>query len=74
MTLREAFDVLGYRRVEWKCDSLNERSRRAALRLGFCFEGIFRQHMIIKGKNRDTAWFAMLDSDWPDVKLRLEFP
>jgi RimJ/RimL family protein N-acetyltransferase len=70
--LREAFDDLGYRRVEWKCDSLNERSRRAALRLGFRFEGIFRQHMIVKGKNRDTAWFAMLDSDWPEVKRRLD--
>jgi RimJ/RimL family protein N-acetyltransferase/predicted enzyme related to lactoylglutathione lyase len=64
MMLREAFEALGYRRVEWKCDSLNVRSRRAALRLGFRFEGIFRQHMIVKGKNRDTAWFAMLDSDW----------
>ncbi len=64
LMLAEAFDVLGYRRVEWKCDSLNERSRRAALRLGFRFEGIFRHHMIVKGKNRDTAWFAMLDSDW----------
>ena len=70
--LGEAFDVLGYRRVEWKCDSLNERSRRAALRLGFRFEGIFRQHMIVKGKNRDTAWFAMLDSDWREVNRRLE--
>jgi RimJ/RimL family protein N-acetyltransferase len=70
--LHEAFEVLGYRRVEWKCDSLNERSRRAALRLGFRFEGIFRQHMIVKGRNRDTAWFAMLDSDWPDVKRRLD--
>jgi RimJ/RimL family protein N-acetyltransferase len=72
LMLTEAFDVLGYRRVEWKCDSLNERSRRAALRLAFRFEGIFRQHMIVKGKNRDTAWFAMLDSDWPEVKRRLE--
>ncbi len=72
LMLREAFDVLGYRRVEWKCDSLNQRSRRAALRLGFRFEGIFRQHMIVKGKNRDTAWFAMLDSDWPEVKRRLD--
>jgi RimJ/RimL family protein N-acetyltransferase len=72
LMLREAFDVLGYRRVEWKCDSLNQRSRRAALRLGFRFEGIFRQHMMVKGKNRDTAWFAMLDSEWPDVKRRLE--
>ena len=65
--LHEAREVLGYRRVEWKCDSLNERSRRAALRLGFRFEGIFRQHMIVKGRNRDTAWFAMLDSDRKSV-------
>jgi RimJ/RimL family protein N-acetyltransferase len=72
LILREAFDVLGYRRVEWKCDSLNERSRRAALRLGFRFEGIFRQHMIIKGRNRDTAWFAMLDEAWPQVRSNFE--
>jgi RimJ/RimL family protein N-acetyltransferase len=62
---RHVFDDLGYRRYEWKCDALNAPSRRAALRLGFTFEGIFRQHMIIKGRNRDTAWFAMLDTDWP---------
>lgn len=62
---RRAFEELGYRRLEWKCDSRNVRSRRAALRLGFAFEGIFRQHMVIKGANRDTAWFAMLDRDWP---------
>ncbi|UXU75150.1 MULTISPECIES: GNAT family N-acetyltransferase [unclassified Paracoccus (in: a-proteobacteria)] len=55
----------GYRRVEWKCDALNAPSRRAALRYGFSFEGVFRQHMIYKGRNRDTAWFAMLDRDWP---------
>jgi RimJ/RimL family protein N-acetyltransferase len=72
LMLCEAFDVLDYRRVEWKCDSLNQRSRRAALRLGFRFEGMFCQHMIVKGKNRDTAWFAMLDSDWPEAKRRLE--
>jgi RimJ/RimL family protein N-acetyltransferase len=71
LMLREAFEQ-GYRRVEWKCDSLNERSRRAALRLGFTFEGIFRQHMIVKGRNRDTAWFAMLDHEWPSVRARLE--
>lgn len=59
-----AFDA-GYRRVEWKCDALNAPSRRAALRYGFAFEGIFRQHMIYKGRNRDTAWFAIIDSDWP---------
>ena len=62
---RYAFEALGYRRYEWKCNALNARSRGAALRLGFRFEGIFRQHMIIKGRNRDTAWFSMLDSDWP---------
>ncbi len=58
----------GYRRVEWKCDSLNAPSRRAALRFGFTFEGIFRQHMIVKGRNRDTAWFAIIDSDWPPLR------
>ncbi|RKU15298.1 GNAT family N-acetyltransferase [Candidatus Poribacteria bacterium] len=68
LMLCEAFDRLKYRRVEWKCDSLNERSRAAALRLGFKFEGIFRQHMIIKGRNRNTAWYSMLDSEWTVVK------
>jgi RimJ/RimL family protein N-acetyltransferase len=62
---RHVFDDLGYRRYEWKCNALNQPSRRAALRLGFVFEGVFRQHMIIKGRNRDTAWFSMLDSEWP---------
>ncbi len=60
-----AFDTLGYRRLEWKCDALNEASRRAAERFGFTFEGVFRQHMVVKGRNRDTAWFAMTDGDWP---------
>ncbi len=69
---RHAFEELGYRRYEWKCDALNEGSRRAALRLGFQFEGIFRQHMIIKGRNRDTAWFSMLDSEWPQRKQALQ--
>jgi len=69
---RYVFDELGYRRYEWKCNALNEPSRRAALRLGFSFEGIFRQHMIIKGKNRDTAWFSMLDSEWPARKREFE--
>ena len=59
------FDALGYRRYEWKCNDLNAPSKRAALRYGFAFEGVFRQHMIVKGRNRDTAWFAMLDSEWP---------
>lgn len=69
---RHVFEDLGYRRYEWKCDSLNARSRRAALRLGFKFEGVFRQHMIIKGRNRDTAWFSMLDHEWPARKAALE--
>jgi RimJ/RimL family protein N-acetyltransferase len=69
---RYVFEDLGYRRYEWKCNALNEPSRRAALRLGFTFEGIFRQHMIVKGKNRDTAWFAMLDSEWPARKTAFE--
>jgi RimJ/RimL family protein N-acetyltransferase len=72
LLLTEAFDVLGYRRVEWKCDALNARSRAAAIRLGFQAEGSFRQHMIIKGRNRDTAWFAMTDGDWTTVKPNLE--
>jgi RimJ/RimL family protein N-acetyltransferase len=62
---KHAFDDLGYRRLEWKCDSLNQPSRRAADRFGFTFEGIFRQHLVVKGRNRDTAWFAMTDGDWP---------
>ena len=69
---RHAFEDLRYRRYEWKCNALNEPSRRAALRLGFRFEGLFRQHMIIKGRNRDTAWYAMLDSEWPDRKAAFE--
>ncbi len=69
---RHAFEDLGYRRYEWKCHSLNTPSRRAALRLGFTFEGIFRQHMIVKGRNRDTAWFSMLDTEWPVRKGALE--
>src|SRR5262249_22237296 len=65
---QHAFEDLGYRRYEWKCNVLNEPSRRAALRLGFTFEGIFRQHMITKGCNRDSAWFSMLDGEWPARK------
>jgi RimJ/RimL family protein N-acetyltransferase len=72
LMLCESFGHLGYRRVEWKCDSLNARSRAAALRLGFQFEGIFRQHMIVRGRNRDTAWFAMTDGDWPRIKANME--
>ena len=72
LMLCEAFDRMKYRRVEWKCDSLNERSRSAAIRLGFRFEGIFRQHMIVKGRNRDTAWYSILDSEWAAVKKNMQ--
>jgi RimJ/RimL family protein N-acetyltransferase len=65
LLLRQAFDRWGYRRVEWKCDSRNRRSRHAAARFGFRFEGLFRQHMVVKGESRDTAWFAITDRDWP---------
>jgi RimJ/RimL family protein N-acetyltransferase len=71
LMLRHAFG-LGYRRVEWKCNALNERSRRAALRMGFRFEGIQEAHMIIKGRNRDTAWFRILADEWPAVRDQLE--
>jgi RimJ/RimL family protein N-acetyltransferase len=67
-----AFETLGYRRYEWKCNALNAASRRAAARFGFTFEGIFRQHMIVKGRSRDTAWFAMLDGEWPARKAAFE--
>ncbi len=66
-----AFDELGYRRVEWKCDALNAASRRAAVRLGFVYEGTFEQAAVVKGRNRDTAWFAMLDRDWPERRAAL---
>jgi RimJ/RimL family protein N-acetyltransferase len=69
---RHVFDDLGYRRFEWKCNDANEPSKRAALRLGFTFEGVFRQHMIVKGENRDTAWFAMLDHEWPALRAAYE--
>lgn len=69
---RRAFDELGYRRYEWKCDDRNEASKRAAVRLGFRHEGVFRNHMVVKGRNRDTAWFAMTDGDWPAAKAALE--
>jgi RimJ/RimL family protein N-acetyltransferase len=71
LMLGHAF-ALGYRRVEWKCDAFNERSRRSALRMGFQFEGIQDAHYIVKGRNRDTAWFRILDDEWPSVKARLE--
>jgi RimJ/RimL family protein N-acetyltransferase len=65
LVARYAFETLRYRRYEWKCNALNVASRRAALRFGFAFEGVFRQHQIVKGRSRDTAWYAMLDSEWP---------
>ncbi|PWW02999.1 GNAT family N-acetyltransferase [Mangrovibacter plantisponsor] len=67
LLMQYVFNTLGYRRYEWKCDSLNAPSRRAAERLGFTFEGIFRQAIVYKGRNRDTAWFSLLDSEWPQV-------
>jgi RimJ/RimL family protein N-acetyltransferase len=69
---RYVFETLGYRRYEWKCDSHNARSRRAALRYGFIYEGTFRQHVIAKGRNRDDVWFSMLDSEWPARKASFE--
>lgn len=69
---RYVFDDLGYRRYEWKCNDLNAPSKRAALRFGFTFEGVFRQHMIVKGRNRDTAWFSMLDTEWPARRAAFE--
>lgn len=67
-----AFDDLGYRRLEWKCNALNAASRRAAERFGFTFEGVFRNHQIVKGRNRDTAWYAMTDADWPMIRQGFE--
>ncbi|PZQ85748.1 MAG: N-acetyltransferase [Ancylobacter novellus] len=69
---RHAFETLGYRRYEWKCNALNAPSRRAALRYGFRFEGLFRNHMIVKGRNRDTTWFAMVEEDWPQLAVAFE--
>lgn len=68
---RHVFDDLGYRRYEWKCDALNAASRSAAQRLGFVYEGTFRQDKVVKGRNRDTAWFSMVDSEWPAIRARL---
>jgi hypothetical protein len=69
---RYVFETLGYRRYEWKCDALNVASNRAAKRYGFTFEGIFRQHMIGKGRSRDTAWYSVLDGEWPARKANFE--
>jgi RimJ/RimL family protein N-acetyltransferase len=72
LLMRRAFDELGYRRYEWKCDSLNAPSRAAAARYGFSFEGIFRKALVYKKRSRDTAWFAIIDSDWPRVRAGFE--
>lgn len=72
LLLRRAFDELGYRRVEWKCDSLNDASRRAAERYGFRHEGIFRKATVYKGRSRDTAWFSLTDTDWPEARAAFE--
>ena len=69
---RNAFDTLGYRRLEWKCNARNARSRRAAERFGFSYEGLFRQHMIVKGENRDSAWYSIIDGEWPACRTALE--
>ncbi|CAN5507135.1 GNAT family protein [soil metagenome] len=72
LMMRHAFDELGVRRLEWKCDALNAPSRRAAKRFGFTYEGLFRQHFIVKGRNRDTAWFAMIDKEWPERRAAFQ--
>ena len=72
LMIRHAMDDLGYRRMHWRCNSLNEKSRQAARRLGFRFEGVIYNHMIFKGKNRDTAWYSILDDEWPEVRGILE--
>ena len=69
---RHAFDDLGYRRLEWKCNALNAASRRAAERFGFTFEGVFRKHQLVKGRNRDTAWYAITDDQWPTIRPGFE--
>ena len=69
--LCHALDDLGYRRMQWKCNALNAKSRNAANRLGFRFEGIFHNHLIVKGRNRDTAWYSILDDEWPEVRKRI---
>ena len=72
LMMKNAFETLGYRRYEWKCDSFHSKSQAAALRLGFTFEGVFRQAIVYKGRTRDTAWFAIIDKDWPVIKKSFE--
>ncbi len=72
LMFRYVFEELGYRRLEWKCNNLNEESKKAALRLGFEFEGLFRQHFVSRGENRDSAWYSMIDAEWAEKKKALE--
>ena len=72
LAARHAFDELGYRRFEWKCNDRNEPSKAAAMRFGFTFEGVFRQHMVVKGRSRDSAWFSIIDSEWPVIRAGFE--
>ncbi|PUB18579.1 GNAT family N-acetyltransferase [Yoonia sediminilitoris] len=72
LMMRRVFADMGYRRYEWKCDALNAPSRAAATRLGFQFEGIFRQALVYKGRNRDTAWFSIIDAEWPALQTAFE--
>jgi hypothetical protein len=72
LMMRRAFDELGYRRYEWKCDALNAASCRSALRLGFAYEGTHRQAVVYKGRNRDTAWYSIIDTDWPAIRAEFE--
>jgi RimJ/RimL family protein N-acetyltransferase len=72
LMMRRVFDELGYRRYEWKCDSLNAPSRAAAQRLGFQYEGTFRQHVVYRGRSRDTAWFSIIDKEWPKLSRALK--
>lgn len=72
LMMKRAFDELGYRRYEWKCDALNAPSRRAAKRLGFSYDGLFKQALVYKGRNRDTAWYSIIDTDWPRIRAGLE--
>jgi RimJ/RimL family protein N-acetyltransferase len=72
LMMARVFDELGYRRYEWKCDALNAPSRAAAQRLGFTYEGVFRQATMYKGRNRDTAWYSIIDTEWPRIKAAFE--
>ena len=72
LAARYVFDELGYRRFEWKCNNRNEPSKAAAVRFGFTYEGLFRQHMVVKGENRDTAWFSIIDGEWPSIRAAFE--